>query len=85
MDRYALDRDLQVLQRALSNQIPINEDMDWQLPFLIEQYKRNIDTYRSSFTSSSFTQAMSPPQATNTSTGQNYDYMTSSPYGFYPQ
>ena len=29
VDRYSLDRDLQVLQRALSNQIPPNEDMDW--------------------------------------------------------
>lgn len=88
LDRHALDRDLQILQRALSNQIPPNEEMDWQLPFLIEQYGRNIDTYRSSFSTNTFSQMSSPPAPTSTQTGQIYNdnnYMQSNPFGFYPQ
>ena len=49
IDRHALDRDLMILQRALSGKIPLNEELDWRLPAVIEEYKRNVDTYRSSF------------------------------------
>ena len=59
IDRYALDRDLMVLQRALSGQIPPNESLDWRLPAMIEEYKRNTDTYRASF------QPSQPPMAPN--------------------
>jgi hypothetical protein len=49
IDRYALDRDLMILQRALSGQIPQDESLDWRLPAMVEEYKRNVHTYRGSF------------------------------------
>lgn len=46
VDRSALDRDLQILQRALTNKIPIDTTNDWRLPIMIEEYKRGVDVYR---------------------------------------
>lgn len=40
VDRGALDRDLMVLQRALQNKVPVDEELDWKLPAIIEEYKR---------------------------------------------
>ena len=36
-----LDRDLQVLQRALENTIPDNESDDWKLPLILEKYENS--------------------------------------------
>lgn len=35
----ALDKDLLILKKALGNKIPLNESADWELPFVIEQFK----------------------------------------------
>ena len=44
VDRSALDKDLLILKKALANKIPLNEDADWELPNIIECYKRaNVD------------------------------------------
>ena len=39
-DRLVLDRDLLILKRALNGKVPIDEHGDWQLPMMIEEYKR---------------------------------------------
>ena len=44
VDRSAIDKDLLILKKALANKIPLNEDADWELPYIIERYKRaNVD------------------------------------------
>jgi len=43
VDRSILDKDLQILQRALANKVPIDETNDWRLPYVIEEYKRGIE------------------------------------------
>ena len=44
VDRSAIDKDLFILKKALANKIPSNEDADWELPYIIERYKRaNVD------------------------------------------
>ena len=46
VDRSALDKDLMILKKALGNKIPLQERMDWELPYIIERYKRsNVDIY----------------------------------------
>ena len=38
-----LDRDLITLKKALNNKIPVGEEIDWQLPLIIEEFaRRNI-------------------------------------------
>jgi len=39
-DRLHLDRDLLTLKKALNNKVPLDENSDWKLPFMIEQYNR---------------------------------------------
>lgn len=39
-DRLHLDRDLLTLKKALNNKVPLDENSDWRLPFLIEEYNR---------------------------------------------
>ena len=35
---------LLILKKALANKIPLNEDVEWELPYIIERYKRaNVD------------------------------------------
>ena len=35
---------LLILKKALANKIPLNEDSEWELPYIIERYKRaNVD------------------------------------------
>lgn len=77
VDRYALDKDLLILQRALSNQVPLNEDLDWRLPSIIEEYTRTVDTYRNSF---------AQPATFQPSQGfvfPSYGSSTSQQYGYY--
>ena len=31
---------LLILKKALANKIPLNEDAEWELPYIIERYKR---------------------------------------------
>ena len=46
VDRSALDKDLMILKKALGNKIPLDERMDWELPYIIERYKRsNVDIF----------------------------------------
>lgn len=46
IDRQALDKDLLILKKALGNKIPIDERQDWELPYVIERFKRsNVDIY----------------------------------------
>lgn len=46
VDRSALDRDLMILKRALGNKVPMDDRMDWELPYIIERYKRaNVDIF----------------------------------------
>lgn len=40
-ERLLLDRDLLTLKKALSNKIPISEDSDWRLPYILEEFKRS--------------------------------------------
>ena len=42
LDRSSLDRDLMILQRALRNKVPLEENYDWRLPSVIEEYKHGI-------------------------------------------
>ena len=46
-DRVSLDRDLLILEKALTGKVPeFDMSEDWQLPVLIEQYRnRNVDVY----------------------------------------
>lgn len=44
VDRSALDKDLMILKRAMANKVPLDERNDWELPYIIERYKRsNVD------------------------------------------
>lgn len=44
VDRSALDKDLMILKRAMGNKVPLDERNDWELPYIIERYKRsNVD------------------------------------------
>ena len=46
VDQSALDKDLMILKKALGNKIPLDERMDWELPYIIERYKRsNVDIF----------------------------------------
>ena len=40
IDRSALDKDLLIHKKALANKIPLNEDADWELPYIIKHYKQ---------------------------------------------
>lgn len=46
-DRVSLDRDLLILEKALTGKVPeFDMSEDWQVPVLIEQYRnRNVDVY----------------------------------------
>lgn len=39
-DRLHLDRDLLILKKALNNKVPVDENDDWKLPLLIEEFSR---------------------------------------------
>ena len=39
-DRPLLDRDLMTLKKALNNKIPVGEENDWRLQFIIEEFRR---------------------------------------------
>ena len=44
VDKSALDKDILILKKALANKIPLNEDADWEFPYIIERQKRaNVD------------------------------------------
>lgn len=43
-DRLVLDRDLMTLKKALGNKVPTDENDDWRLPLIIEEFKRNMIT-----------------------------------------
>ena len=44
--RSTLDKDLMILKKALGNKIPLDERIDWELPYIIERYKRsNVDIF----------------------------------------
>ena len=46
IDRQVLDKDLHILKKALGNKVPIDQKMDWELPYVIERYKRaNVDVF----------------------------------------
>ena len=48
VDRFALDEDLIILRNIFNNKVPLDDSKalddfkDWQMPFLIEQYRRNL-------------------------------------------
>ena len=42
VDRFALDKDLIILRNIFNNKVPLDDSKDWQMPFLIEQYQRNL-------------------------------------------
>ena len=42
VDRFALDKDLIILRNIFNNKVPLDDSKDWQMPFLIEQYRRNL-------------------------------------------
>lgn len=72
VDRSALDRDLQILQRALTNKIPIDTANDWRLPTMIEEYKRGVDAYRPL---NNHDQAFGPSYTSSSSTSNTYYHM----------
>lgn len=39
-DRLHLDRDLLILKKALNNKVPLDENSDWKLPLMIEEFNR---------------------------------------------
>ena len=42
VDRFALDKDLILLKRIFNNKVPVDTSRDWEMPFLIERYRRNL-------------------------------------------
>ena len=42
VDRFSLDKDLILLKKILNNKIPIDTSRDWEMPFLIERYRRGL-------------------------------------------
>ena len=42
VDRFALDKDLVILRNIFNNKVPLDDSKDWQMPFLIEQYRKNL-------------------------------------------
>ena len=49
VDRFALDKDLIILRNIFNNKVPLDDSKDWQMPFLIEQYRRNLPCLRVRF------------------------------------
>lgn len=46
VNRSALDKDLMILKKALGNKIPLSEVSDWEMPYIVERYKRaNVDIF----------------------------------------
>ena len=42
VDRSSLDKDLILLKKIFNNKIPIDTSRDWEMPFLIERYRRGL-------------------------------------------
>ena len=42
VDRCSLDKDLILLKKIFNNKIPIDTSRDWEMPFLIERYRRGL-------------------------------------------
>ena len=42
VDRFSSDKDLILLKKILNNKIPIDPSRDWEMPFLIERYRRGL-------------------------------------------
>ena len=42
VDRFSLDKDLILLKKIFNNKIPIDTSRDWEMPFLIERYRRGL-------------------------------------------
>ena len=42
VDRFSSDKDLILLKKILNNKIPIDTSRDWEMPFLIERYRRGL-------------------------------------------
>ena len=42
VDKFALDKDLILLQKIFNNRVPADTSQDWQMPFLIEWHRRAL-------------------------------------------
>ena len=42
VNRFSLDKDLILLKKIFKNKIPIDTSRDWEMPFLIECYRRGL-------------------------------------------
>ena len=42
VDRFALDKDVILLKKNFNNKVTVDTLRDWEMPFLIERYSRNL-------------------------------------------
>lgn len=42
VDRFSLDKDLILLKKIFNSKIPVDTSRDWEMPFLIECYRRGL-------------------------------------------
>ena len=47
VDRFSLDKDLILLKKNVNNKIPVDTSRDWEMLFLIEQYRRGLPSVNS--------------------------------------
>ena len=47
VDRFSLDKDLILLKKIFNNKIPVDTSRDWEMPFLIERYRRGLPSVNS--------------------------------------
>lgn len=47
VDRFALDKDLILLKKIFHGKVPVDTSRDWEMPFIIERYRRNLPSLNS--------------------------------------
>ena len=47
VDRFSLDKDLILLKKIFNDKIPVDTSRDWEMPFLIERYRRGLPSVNS--------------------------------------
>ena len=47
VDRFSLEKDLILLKKIFNNKIPVDTSRDWEMPFLIERYRRGLPSVNS--------------------------------------
>ena len=47
VDKFSLDKDLILLTKIFNYKIPVDTSRDWEMPFLIERYRRGLPSVNS--------------------------------------